>query len=287
MLPSRYFCLIQDPVALGPALRFLAELDPARRTPVALQPWSGREGEMVDETAMRRALDPEFLRVLQETRLPVSWSLGDGDSWGAVASQLKSGDWLVLTYLRRDAAQWPMELAELLHWCPLPILLLSDAPTGQQSGVLALYDLTAAGERGLLAAAELTSAIKAQLQVLASVSEEQVDDVVSLLETILANSETDYQLSLLPDAHESEVLQYAAQLRPALLVLGVAGAGIGIATPFGGQSLDPTLFALIQNAPCAILCIPEWGEGLQEFSDKGASKQPHKGSTHLNQWGAA
>lgn len=242
---------------------------------------------MVDETAMRRALDPEFLRVLQETRLPVSWSLGDGDSWGAVASQLKSSDWLVLTYLRRDAAAWPEELAELLHWCPVPILLLSDAPTAQHSGILALYDLTAAGERGLLVAAELTSAIKAQLQVLASVSEEQVDDVVGLLETILANSETDYQLSLLPDAHESEVLQYAAQLRPALLVLGVAGAGIGIATPFGGQPLDPTLVALIQDAPCAILCIPEWGEGLQDLPDPRAGKPPHPGSTHLNQWGAA
>ncbi|MCG3150989.1 MAG: hypothetical protein GEEBNDBF_00255 [bacterium] len=265
VLPSRFFCLIQDPVALGPTLRFIATLDASRKIPVALQPWSGREGEMVDETAMRRALDPVFLQVLQETRLPISWSLGDGDSWGEVASQLQSGDWLVVTYPLLEAAAWEEELAELLHWCPVPLLLMPDAPPQEAGAIVGLYDLTAAGERGLTQAAELTTTLQVPLQVLACVAEPQVDQVVALLETILAPFATDYQLSLLPDADTDDLLHYAAQLRPGLLVLGVAGAGIGIDTPFGGQPLDATLQALIRQAPCPVLCVPEWGEGLPEF----------------------
>lgn len=229
---------------------------------------------MVNETAMRRALDPQFIQVLKELNLPITWSLGDGDSWPNVAAQLAPGDWLVVTYLTGEVADWEEELADLLHWCPYPILLMPDKTGGPMQGVVALYDLTPASERALNYAALLTSTLEVPLNVVGLTGAHEMDDVVELLKTILAKHPTDYQLQLLPNAGMTDVIEYAGDLKPALIVTGVKGAGMGIATPFGRAELDADLKSLVTRAPYPVLCLPEWGESWDEGLPMFSTQEP-------------
>lgn len=261
MLPDRFVCLISEPDAMAPALRFLTHIEQLKRIPIALLPWSGEAGYMVDETGMRRALDPQLAALIAELHLPVTWLMGDGDKWEDISVQLRPNDWLVVT-VRVGAEDAAVEIAELLRRCPIPVLVIPHEPNPEGRGLLALYDSTAAGSRALQVAARVSERLGQPLNIMATASDADAEEMETTVERAMEHSYASWQLLLVQGGVVDDLARYTTVYGPALCVLGVEGGGAGGSTKFGPRPLEPMVRGLLEAATIPLLCVPEWGEPI-------------------------
>ncbi|HYE78183.1 MAG TPA: hypothetical protein VEI97_09360, partial [bacterium] len=166
------------------------------------------------------------------------------------------------------------QIAELLRRCQVPVLVIPQDLGPESSGLLALFDGSAASNRALPVAAAVAERVGQALNIMATGSEEESAELEEMVERTMERSYAQWQLLLVQGGSIEELPRYAMAYGPALCVLGVEGGGAGITTKFGPAPLDPVVRGLLDQGSTPLLCVPEWGEPLQPRPLIGGQREP-------------